>query len=385
MISVSSVGCTLIIYSIVLAGVCLVHKYRPNFVMNGGASVLLLVAAIDTLRLVLPFELPLTRAIRSWPMGEPLRLIRTYPDIITFVLVIWAAGVIRVVYEDIREVYRAYITSSRYRSAEEDCTRIQEIAKELHISCPVVVSPDVGMAYVERIFRYTIYLPVLELPDKEIEFILRHERQHILNHDFLIKCFFRLLFWAMWWNPAVRWFWRVLPDLLELRCDEKMTGNMDDEDRMRYVKMLQGMTAALTGRELKSPVAVDEYLAASGKKLMIQRTHVILYGTIKPSWRACVAFVCVTVALFFASYLVIIQPAGLPPADNFVGTPKIYYEEECGGIDVDEAAGTAFVIKGSDGRYQLFINYKFSRYLSETEITSDEYSNLYIFEEAGQK
>lgn len=40
-----------------------------------------------------------------------------------------------------------------------------------------------------------------------------------------------------------------------------------------------------------------------------------------------------------------------------------------------------FILKDADGKYQLIIDYEFSRYLTEAEVASEQYQNIYIFEE----
>ena len=75
----------------------------------------------------------------------------------------------------------------------------------------------------------------------------------------------------------------------------------------------------------------------------------------------------------------------MPQPEYFEEEPEVYYDE--GYIDQDIGDGTydVFILKGSDGRYQLFVNYIFSGYLTEDEVNSDEYCAYRIFEEGKQK
>ena len=248
-----------------------------------------------------------------------------------------------------------------------------------------MVSQDVGVPYVAGILRHTIYLPILDLPEKEIGFILRHEAQHIRNHDSTIKCLFRFLRVTMWWNPPARWFWNMLDNLLELRCDAKLTAHMSDQERAEYAAMLRGLAEVLEGRERLSPLVVDELFAVSKAEFMDQRLDIIEKGTGKPSKAAAAAVLCASVILFCASYLVIFQPAGAPPIESFEDTQKIHYEEDYDDRGIEDGEFDVLIVKGSDGRYQLFANYIFRGYLTEDEVNSDDYCNYRIFEEGKQK
>lgn len=380
MISESSIISALFFYSLALLAVCVLHKFFPALLKHGGAFIFLSMAAVATLRLILPIEIPSNHLIRSWNLlGGPVRLIRTYPEAVNVLLLIWIVGGIWFARRDVRELLRADKTVRSYK--RDDCELVKEIAERLSIRDPIVVSQDVGVPYAAGIFNHTIYLPLLELPEEEIGFILRHEAQHIRNHDSIIKFLFRLLLLVMWWNPIAHWFWHILDDLLELRCDAKLTAHMSDQERAEYKEMLEGLEEVLTGKERLSPLVVDELFTVSRKKFMDQRLEIIGKNTGEPPRAATIAAWCLAVVAFCASYLIIFQPAGAPPMNNFEEEPEVYYHENYDDHDLSEGAYDIFILKNSDGRYQLFVNYVFTKYLSEDEVKSDEYCNYRIFEE----
>ena len=90
-------------------------------------------------------------------------------------------------------------------------------------------------------------------------------------------------------------------------------------------------------------------------------------------------------AVFLASYLVIFQPGLSPSAEEFQSDARALYRDGYDGPDVKDAPYDIFIFKGLDGRYQLFVNYEFSRYLTEEEVASEQYQNVYIFEEGSNK
>lgn len=389
MISAPSVVSALIFYSGVLCLVCVLRVFAPALLKKGGASILLWMSAFATLRLFLPFELPTTYLLRSWTLlGAPVRILRTYPEVMTYLLEVWIVGAVLFVVRDAFTLYRAYKTSSGYVRVDDE--RVLAILKRCPIPYPVVVSPDVGVPYVEGIFRHTIYLPILELPEHEIELVLAHEVQHIRGHDSVVKFFFRLLLAVMWWDIFAHWFWHGLGDLLELRCDGKMTRHMTEQERIDYGQTLSHMAASLTGKKPMSPLAVNEFIAAGRDEFIKQRMDIILYGTSEPLRKTRVLSGCLFLVLFCASYLLVVQPASIPSEEKFEEKTGVsYYGNQKGPEIGDKMSGDAmtnsFIFKGSDGSYQLYINYEFSRFLTEDELNSDPYQNLYIFEEGKQK
>ena len=108
MISGFSVLSALFIYSIALIPACLLRR-STEFLKKGGTSVLLLLSAFATARLLLPFEVPVTFAVDSWNvLGVFLEFFRTYPAFTRLMLVAWGIGAIVVTGRDIADLYRAH-------------------------------------------------------------------------------------------------------------------------------------------------------------------------------------------------------------------------------------------------------------------------------------
>lgn len=384
MISGFSVLSALILYSIMLAAICALRRCT-SFLERGGAPVLLLAAALATLRLLLPIEIPLTYTIRSWNvLGTVLNFFRAHPAFTRLLLVIWGVGAVVVTGKDVIDLYRAHKRCREYVTVEN--RSVQEIAKRLSVPCPVLVSPAVKVPYVVGIFRHTIYLPDTERSEKEIEFTLAHEAQHIRTHDAQIKLFFGILSAVMWWNPVAYWFRREIDALLELRCDRKMTGRMGKDENQQYAQMLAKMARELVQREQVPALALDESSAAGGSNILAQRINVVAARKSNaPRWNILTVLqVAVVIVLFLLSYLMVVQPAITPSDVYFQNDSETNYEENHEGPDIAGGTTGAFIFKEANGRYQLCIDYKFNRYLTEDEVLSEEYKDLYIFEEGEQ-
>lgn len=381
MISASSVISAILFYNAALLIICIICTAAPSLLKHGGTFFLLLAFILATVRLFTPLELPINHLIRSWNLlGGSLRLIHTYPRIMVVLIVSWITGAVRLLENDARLLYQANKAARDYQ--RDDSRYAEEIAGQLSIKAPIVVSRDVGMPYVGGLIRHTIYLPVLEFPKEEMGFVLRHEAQHIRNRDSTYKLFFRCILLIFWWDLVLYWFWHKLDNLLELYCDRRLTVKMTDRERFAYAEMLEGMKEAFSGRELLSPLAVDGLLKGNRDRFFKRRLEIIRNGSGKPTLPASIAALCLILVLFFASYLVVFQPAVSPLETEFHDGIEATYDENYDDHTIGEGAYDVLVLKGADGRYQLFVNYIFSGYLTEEEVNSEPYCNYRIFEES---
>lgn len=382
-ISVSSVCSALFFYSVVLGFVCWLRR-RTHFAEKGGAPVLLLLSGIATLKLLLPYEIPFTHAIRSWHiMGSIVKFFRTYPAVTQFLLVVWGVGAVIVLGKDIVDLYRSRRRSRNYRKCTDAQDKIvQKLAKQCSAPCMVVVSPDVKVPYVAGFFHHTIYFPVSTLPEKKLELALRHEIQHIRNHDVWIKLFFGCMTALIWWNPIAHVFRHEVDALLEIHCDAKVTKFMSPEERLEYGTMLKDMVKEVMAGQQMPALALDESHAVGRNRCVIeQRVNIITERTAKMPRRLRTVMECAMVVVFFASYLVIFQPAVAPDTKRFEEEAGISYYDNYADLGIGEEAFNAFIVKDANGRYQLCVNYEFSRYLTEDEVNSDRYQGFPIFEE----
>lgn len=385
MISTSSVISALVFYSVILLGVCFSRRLTI-LLKKSGVSILLLGSAVAVARLFLPVEIPFSREVRSWNLlGAAQRYLREHPAVERNLLIIWGVGAVIVVAWDIFLFCLARRRCRGYTIVDNELVR--QVAGRVGVGCPVLVTPDVEVPCAAGIFRHTIYLPQVELSEQEIELILAHEVQHIRSHDAKIKLFVGLLTAVMWWNPVAQLFRVEIGKILELRCDANVIRHMDAAGRTNYLQMLKHMASRIAFKGRVPALALDESQAVGRKQTFIgQRFRVILASEEKRPRIAGAAAIFLLAAVFCASYLVIFQPAELAPAKNFINESEdVFYLDDCEGVEEDIGNGNAFIIKGADGRYQLFVNYKFSKYLSEKELALDEYKDLYQFQEDRQK
>lgn len=88
------------------------------------------------------------------------------------------------------------------------------------------------------VIKPMIVIPVDKLEEKEREIAIRHEMQHIRSGDMFLNVLSVVLISLHWFNPVIYYMVRELKLLQELKCDEKVTGQMNDEERETYICLL---------------------------------------------------------------------------------------------------------------------------------------------------
>lgn len=143
--------------------------------------------------LCLPFEFPFTITIpskRIMPLIYKLLVFNLYSrfQILDLIMVVWIAGSIISL---VRLVVKYYQLIKFVKLCSKDLKRLENnfSTKHTHYILKLNV-PDAPM--VVGLFKPIIILPDLQFSDKELDFIINHERIHISNKDLLIKYFYEL-------------------------------------------------------------------------------------------------------------------------------------------------------------------------------------------------
>ncbi len=386
MISGSSVLSALFLYTIAAIVIGILHV-SGRFLGKGGLTVLLFASALLAARLLLPFEISKTYVIRSWDfLGSIQIYLRENPAVPRGFVAIWITVAVIITGRDILIFALSHSEFKLYRSVDDK--RVQQIAEEIGVSCPVRVSPDVNSVLVTGVLQPIIYFPEApDLSDEIVRMALMHEEQHVRGHDALIKLFFGILSAVVWWTV---WFRIVIDALLEIWCDKRVTAHMSEKETREYMDMLTEMAKRAVSNKKKPALALDEFSAAGRGDFEIKLRFRVMNAHAKAgslSRYVSAAVMCVLPVLFLASYLVVWQPASEPPMETFEKAPEVYYHENYDGLEIEDEflendASRTFILKTADGRYELFVDYRLIGYLKKDEISSDKYQHLLVFKEA---
>ncbi|MBS5079548.1 MAG: M56 family metallopeptidase [Clostridiales bacterium] len=202
----------------------------------------------------------------------------------------------------------------------------------------VFVSPDVDVPKVIVFRQARIYIPELELSDKELRLILLHEVQHIRGGDTFIKMCYLFLKAAFWWNPIVRNFELEIENMLELRCDLASTKGMKRNERVEYLEAI----LIEPEKAVYSP-HVSTLINERIGELTKQRFKVILERTLTCRRKFKIASMGIIISAFICSYLIIIQPVSLPCQN----------EAEC---RFDVTAENAYILICRDKTIEIYVD-----------------------------
>ena len=251
--------------------------------------------------------------------------------------------------------------------------------------CTLCVADGPSGPCVFGIFHSTILLPraVCDLPDEEIYYVLKHEWQHHVGRDALVKLLIQLLCCVMRWNPFVYLLKGNLNQTLELKCDAKVIQGLGEEQKTRYAEALLHVFA-LFGRQTaegKSWMAVpfvEE--TAQGKNAVnhnvLQRFDALLEDGPRNKRIGTVSIAVLTV-LFCLSFCFIVQPYGLPTEEDLGIEPG-----EEASIEIEEVSPeSSFIVDNQDGTYSLFLNGQYTDDLTEEDLENEFFRTLSIISE----
>lgn len=352
-----------------------------GFLERYSVSTLILAAALAAVRVLLPLDMPFACVVEFWTALSVIQMfLASHPRVAHLLLGIWGVGVIAAAARDLAMVYSAHRRYQRYIYVSN--RRVRRVAREVPPRCRLIVSPNVQVPFVRGVFRPIIYLPAMDLPEWELRLIVTHEVSHVLGHDAFVKLFCGLLSAVFWWNPVVRCFRREIDNLLEFRCDERVTETLGTEEQEAYLQMLLNMSKRMKSLEgMSRGLSMEEFSALGRASVTKRRFHVIFNRLDRPPRRVGTVFVVCILSIFFASYFVVFQFMYYPTADEFEKGPGVDYDLGELPEIIDTWRSDTYIIKRHDDRYMLYVDNKFVGYLSYDEVSHEEYQNILIFEE----
>ena len=304
-------------------------RRKAFFLRRVGAPVLVVFYLLSVGRMVLPVEFPFSREVplRSWFSTAVQAVCIEEHQLGDFgwtwaqaACVCWAAvGIILLLWFSFRywrAVRRMTQSLARDPLVEEI---LQSIRKESKRSLKVQVfrteraSTPMGVG----IFRRKIILPCGDIPQRELEYILRHEYTHFLHGDLWVKLLTQVYCCLFWWNPLVYLLRRDLPQILEIRCDMAVTKDYTVSQKAEYLQTIVNSLKRMgKERDTSRQFLVSARLLASEDSLSLVERFRLISGGQEPRRLLAASLVTGALCLLFVSYLVIFQSAYDPPEED---------------------------------------------------------------------
>lgn len=96
------------------------------------------------------------------------------------------------------------------------------------------------------VFKPTIVLPMYDIPNDELDMIIRHELTHYKKKDLWIKRAMLLATILHWYNPFIYVLQREINKWCELACDEDIVIEMSHAERKKYGETILNMVQRAT-------------------------------------------------------------------------------------------------------------------------------------------
>ncbi|MEI3612556.1 M56 family metallopeptidase [Pseudogracilibacillus sp. SO30301A] len=164
--------------------------------------------------------------------------------VIQIILVIWLLGAVitsfRFLYihhNFMKKLKANCISTSRDTIAQ---SLLEKNMNEMNLTtninlmfCSVNISP-----ILLGVFKPTIVLPMYDIPDDELDLIIKHELTHFKKKDLWVKQAMLLAMILHWYNPFIYILQKNINKWSELSCDEDIVIKMSHADRKKYGETL---------------------------------------------------------------------------------------------------------------------------------------------------
>lgn len=121
------------------------------------------------------------------------------------------------------------------------------------------------------LFKTYLILPEVEMDNKELKVIFKHELVHYKRHDLLVKSLALAANAIHWFNPAVYQLTKNIDIFCELSCDEQVVSDMNMEERRFYGETILNVLC----RVVSQHSGVYTTLAESKKGIERRLTHMM--------------------------------------------------------------------------------------------------------------
>lgn len=197
----------------------------------------------------------------------------------------------------------------------------------------------------------------MEMPERELRYLLSHETAHHYHHDILIKLGLSLLTIIYWWNPACYVLKAQLDAVLEMRVDNYVAGDNFDS-KFGYLNCLVYVAEHTVDQAEKSIKLPESSIALFNLKQYSALTNRfdVMGGEPKPYARVLhVTALAMTVALFLFSYFFIFEARYAAPEEDMQ--------------TVDLSGPSTYAVLNDDNTYDVY----YGGYQMDTVDTLDNY------------
>lgn len=353
---------------IIFTAVCFCNR---NLLVSFGYKMFAVLLGITFLRVVLPVQFPFTaNIVLPDSISHAVALFRrplytVGPYVISrwgIFEIVWAIGSLvgLSIFLTRHLIFNHQVVwNSRNLSSDERyCRLLEEICGDRPNPFWVFELNGLEVPVLYGIRHPRILIPAgLEIPDKELRYLLSHEATHHYHHDILIKLGLNLLTIVYWWNPACYVLRAQLDAVLEMRVDNRVAGSTFDS-RFGYLNCLVYVAEIDVDRKVKriKPPANSIALFNLRRFNSLTNRFDIMGRTPKRYAKPLhIAALVVTVSLYLLSYTFIFEAR--------------YASQRKGVVTRDTSSTGFYAVLSEENKYEIY----YGDYLVDTVDTLENY------------
>lgn len=353
---------------LIFTAVCFCNK---NLLVSFGYKMFAVLLGITLLRIMLPVQFPFTvNIVLPAILSRPISFLRYYVyqseqiNVSVWIIfeAVWIIGIpIRLSFFLISHLifhHQVVWKSKNLCNDERYCRLLNEVCGDRPNPFWVFELNGLEVPVIYGIRHPRILIPAgLEIPDKELRYLLSHEVTHHYHHDILTKQGFNLLTIIYWWNPACYVLRAQLNAVLEMRVDSRVAGKATDA-QSKYMRCLAYIAEASVDRKVKRIKPPESTIALFNLRRynsLMNRFHVIGVKPKRYARALHVAALVMTVGLYLLSYTFIFEARYFAP------------ENEATARDTSNAG--FYAVLNADDKYEVY----YGEYLVDTVDTLENY------------
>lgn len=314
-----------ILWSSVLISFFSLLRTRTKLLHICSISTVILIYLFCAIRLVFPVEMPWAHVVSGGAVYRGIHRALTFKAgplrIYEIFIVIWLTGMFVSLGWYLAQYRRAmcYFRKLPLKKSGMGQEILDEVSENSRIE--VLESEGITTPCCIGILRKRIFLPAKDYDREELRYILLHEYTHLANHDILLKLLVRVLCGIYWWNPLVYLLKKDLDQSMEIRCDLRVAGHLQEKEKADYLNVMLE-----TFRESGSadPSVGTAGLVEEHSKSLLERFRVVAdTGIVQKKQVNVLAGVAMALVLI-VSYSFILQSAYETPISEIETDENIY-------------------------------------------------------------
>lgn len=367
--------------NILLAIIAIIIQ-NEKVMINAGYKLISIFLVLTAVRFLLPIQVPFVTTIPLpqgisgiiVPLFNPLFKVKDISITpIQFIAAVWIVGIVIQGYRFHRTnmaVRVRVLTTGRNVTKESRYAKVLgEIADKRVARLHIYEIPELKTPLICGLFRpYILFPSDFSCTDQQFSYILRHEVSHYLHHDLFIKFMTSLLTIVYWWNPFGYLLNRQINLVLEMKIDDTVTED-NDQEVLEYLRCLLHL-AEYQDAVFSKPLSNAISFVCTEDKILTKRFQMLLRRKQKKNYVLNLLLICLVGLIYVSSYLFIYE--------------AYVHTSDFDPISFHADSINSFIVDNGDGTYDLYLAdikievlYSLDNYSNDIPVyTKEEYDHV---------